>query len=415
MNNNSSNLILYLITVEYPFGIRETYLENEINVLSGYFKKIYILPLVKESPSQREVPPNVTTIFPPLLEPIPNNKSVFFKNFRFIISTLLTQFYHSNNKGHYLQKIWRSTRILCTCIEKAKYLESLIIKEDMRSTMFYSYWLNYGALIFGVLKHKKVINNFVCRVHGFTFLQENKHNGFTSFNHFIQSHAKSIFVGSEASRDFFESRNIFSKEKMALSYLGTKDHGMAPFNEEASFSLVSCANLVDLKRIPFIIEVLKNIDFSIKWTHFGDGPLRDDILEYCKQLPDNIEVDLKGHILNIELMNYYGSNHVNLFISFSSAEGGVPVSMQEAASFGIPLLSSGVGGIPEIVNEETGILTTKDIDAQGVADLIREFKSNHKNTFQFRQGVRKYWEKNFRAENNFEKVFRKLKSSHEIN
>ena len=48
-----------------------------------------------------------------------------------------------------------------------------------------------------------------------------------------------------------------------------------------------------------------------------------------------------------------------MFINLSSSEG-IPVSIMEAQSFGIPVIATNVGGSGEIVVSETGVLVDEN-------------------------------------------------------
>ena len=100
-----------------------------------------------------------------------------------------------------------------------------------------------------------------------------------------------------------------------------------------------------------------------------------------------------------EIFEFYKETPIDLFISLSEAEG-VPVSMMEAISFGIPILSTDVGGCREIVMEETGILIPLQTDMKDVARIISTFKDSNKNSTQFRNGVRTFWAEHFDVEMN---------------
>ena len=52
--------------------------------------------------------------------------------------------------------------------------------------------------------------------------------------------------------------------------------------------------------------------------------------------------------------------------------------MMEAQSFGIPIMSTDVGGCNEICNENTGFLIPKDFTAIDAANKIQEFKNSKK-------------------------------------
>lgn len=56
----------------------------------------------------------------------------------------------------------------------------------------------------------------------------------------------------------------------------------------------------------------------------------------------------------------FKSENVNLFITTSATEGGVPISLVEAFSMGIPAIGTDVGGIPEAIRDGyNGFFTKK--------------------------------------------------------
>jgi glycosyltransferase involved in cell wall biosynthesis len=73
----------------------------------------------------------------------------------------------------------------------------------------------------------------------------------------------------------------------------------------------------------------------------------------------------------------------------------------EAQSYGIPIMSTDVGGCNEICNDETGFLIDPDFDARDVSDRIREFSNSSKNTHEFHQKCKQYWEMHFNADVNY--------------
>jgi glycosyltransferase involved in cell wall biosynthesis len=70
------------------------------------------------------------------------------------------------------------------------------------------------------------------------------------------------------------------------------------------------------------------------------------------------------------LLRFYSCNDVTALLSLSVSEG-LPVSMIEAHSYGIPVVACEVGGVPEIVNEQTGILIDSDATVSQMATAIK--------------------------------------------
>jgi glycosyltransferase involved in cell wall biosynthesis len=117
--------------------------------------------------------------------------------------------------------------------------------------------------------------------------------------------------------------------------------------------------MIPEKRIHLIPPVLSALGRDVRWTHLGDGPERARVEAASRNLPSRIEWDLPGHLGHGEVLDFYRSTPVDIFLSVSETEG-VPVSMMEALSFGIPVVATDVGGVPEIVTPETGILVPPD-------------------------------------------------------
>jgi glycosyltransferase involved in cell wall biosynthesis len=115
---------------------------------------------------------------------------------------------------------------------------------------------------------------------------------------------------------------------------------------------------------------------SILWTHIGGGPTLKGIAESTQDWPTkrpNITVNLLGSIPSTEVISTLKSIKPNLLINTSKSEG-IPVSMMEAASLGIPLLGPPVGGVPEIILDGfNGTLLRNGFCAKDIANSIVRF------------------------------------------
>lgn len=119
-----------------------------------------------------------------------------------------------------------------------------------------------------------------------------------------------------------------------------------------TYTIVSCSNIIPVKRCNKIVDILSCLDgFQIQWFHFGDGEEREKLIQYTQnKLSDNVSFHIDGAIPNSELMDFYKNTQVDLFINVSDSEG-IPVSMMEALSFGIPVIATNVGGTSEIITD----------------------------------------------------------------
>lgn len=160
---------------------------------------------------------------------------------------------------------------------------------------------------------------------------------------------------------------------------------------------------------------------GIHWTHFGGGPLLEDIKNSCVKYFNNsgnnesgnnnsdtvkdsisIIVNLRGTVEHSKILEYYRDNGANVFILVSRTEG-VPVSIMEALSYGIPVIATNVGGVSEIFrNCPIGYLIDADQTPQTLKNHIANYMLlSREQQLAMRNNARTNWEENWNAEKNF--------------
>jgi len=182
--------------------------------------------------------------------------------------------------------------------------------------------------------------------------------------------------------------------------------------------IVSCSSIILLKRVKLLLKGIilaaqLRPEKKFKWSHFGDGPEMGTIQEMLKQLPNNAAGNLVGFIPNDLLMLFYKNNPVDVFVNVSESEGGSPVSIMEAISCGIPAIVTNVGGNPEIVTDENGILLSADPTAQEIAQALIVMLDNRNTVIVKRKAARGVWKEKYNAKHNFNKFSDSLKTIRE--
>ena len=101
-------------------------------------------------------------------------------------------------------------------------------------------------------------------------------------------------------------------------------------------------------------------------------------------------------------MNEYKEKEYHLFINVSSLEG-IPVSIMEAISFGIPCIATDVGGNREIVfNGVNGTLVGKDITPNELYKAIESYiLMDEERYLRYRKDARRIWTEYFDAARNY--------------
>lgn len=286
---------------------------------------------------------------------------------------------------------------------------------NLQPPAYYSFWF-YDCIYLAWMKKKGWIERAVTRAHSGDLYEDHiSIRNKILLRNFQFKYLDSVLPISQMGTEYFKNKYPKAKARIKTIFLGSNQKGLNPFPND-KFILVSCASFRHHKRIHKIAEMLLKIDFPLTWIHFGDERLDSNdpkIGEYIenKELllttKPNIKYITMGYQQNEKVLEYYLNNPVSLFISLSAVEG-IPVSMMEAISFGIPIFSTDVGGCKEIVNEKTGVLIPLETSMEEVAEIITEFKDSSKNTIEFREGVRRFWEEHFDADKNYGKLFEEI-------
>lgn len=169
--------------------------------------------------------------------------------------------------------------------------------------------------------------------------------------------------------------------------------------------------MIPLKRVALIIEGLARItDIEILWTHFGTGSHYEETVKYAKELlgdKKNISYEMPGFVPVEEIMRFYRENVVDCFLTTSSTEGS-PVSVQEAMSFGVPIIATAVGEIPNMI-DGNGILLAENPQPEEVKNAINRLHHFSEDVIlQMRKRSRNIWEEKFNAEKNAERFVKAL-------
>ena len=139
------------------------------------------------------------------------------------------------------------------------------------------------------------------------------------------------------------------------------------------FLLLSCSNAIPIKRVDLIIDGLSVIaDKKIKWVHIGGGNELDRLQKMAQKKlggKNNIQFEFADILPNDKVISFYKEHYVSCFITTTSTEGGSPVSVQEALSFGVPIIAASIGELPQMVSDN-GILLSENPTGEEVGRAI---------------------------------------------
>jgi glycosyltransferase involved in cell wall biosynthesis len=176
---------------------------------------------------------------------------------------------------------------------------------------------------------------------------------------------------------------VASQDKLKLLHMGVRlpeKPSPLPNILRTDFVIVCPANFVNKKGHRFLIDacgllVRRGIRDLQCWLT-SDGPLDAEIRSQIQQLGLEKVVRLLGRIQYRRLLDMYAEGEVDVVVlpSIVLADGereGIPVALMEAMAYGIPVISTETGGIPELLKSGAGLLVPPG-SSEELADAIAQ-------------------------------------------
>lgn len=191
------------------------------------------------------------------------------------------------------------------------------------------------------------------------------------------------FAVSRSVRDFMAVQRHMPEDRIEVLYNGAPLHEFQPASTEATAAerkrwgipedcvVVGTVGRLDeqkgntylLKALPRLIEK----DRRLKVMIVGDGPLADPLRAESAALGLHEHVIIAGYQANIPLIQSLFDIQV-----FPSLYEGTPLTMFEAMSMGIAIVSTNVDGLGEVLTDEHNALIVPPMDAHALSVAIED-------------------------------------------
>jgi len=394
--------------VSYPYGSGEQFLANEIEFLSKRGVDIVIYPSAREGEA-RNLPNGVKVAKFKNSTPWHilslNVIQVFRKYFSIFIRDLFLTIRDENiniarySRFAYIAGYWiRSFRFLL-------WYENCDIDKNC---LYYTYWMNSESYAVSILKRFNQNLVSISRAHGGDLYVE-RNSGFLPFRKVILKSLSGVHAISDHGKKYLLDRyNHELNNKIHVSRLGVSSSSrVVPNNNNIIIS--SCSSDDPVKRVLLIFQSLgefsKQNNVKVTWLHIGINKIDFERKYglYLTKYP-NLKYKIIGLIPNTEVVDVYQKNPPSLFINVSESEG-VPVSIMEALSCGLPIIATNVGGISEIVDDRVGILVDKDFVFNDISNAISELINNRE---QYSKMAFSKWKDVCNEEKNFSEFYLQL-------
>lgn len=374
---------LIYFTNSYPYGIGEQWKLNELNVLIHYFEQITVVPFSYDGNFTAKTPINSVIYTEPLFNQpavIVTKKDLFsfllHRNFGIFFREFFNKRVYKNKK-HFISWALATKRVIR--LLNHDRLKNIIATADSE-TIFYFYWGKGSCEIMPFINSGKLKKSFI-RMHRFD-LFEYINDNYIPYRSLQLKSATVIAPSSLAGVWHLEKLYPEYKNKIRLFRCGTAGNGKrcAP-SKDNTLRIVSCSFLSPVKRVHIMIEAMKYFDINVEWHHVGDGILKPELVILTQNLGLSDKFIFEGSLDSTQVLDYYTCNNFDYFVNVSESEG-VPFSIMEAFSVGIPVVATDVGGTGEIVDDNVGALLPAQIEPQTLAKKLTElfdFDESRKN------------------------------------
>ena len=182
-----------------------------------------------------------------------------------------------------------------------------------------------------------------------------------------------------------------NKSKLKLSRLGVYLPDNIKSGKQPGDKLVLgfMSNLEEKKGIPFLLDAFKIVHdrnpekYELRIA--GDGDYMDEIKQFIDKNNLKNSIKILGRIRDQKKIDFY--REIDLFVlpSIRTKDDmdGIPVVLMEAISYGKPIISTKISGIPEIcINDNSGFLIEeKNVDQ--LVDAIEKIAGSNENYQRF--------------------------------
>lgn len=400
----------------FPGNIESSFIQNELSYYESYFDEVVVFNYGKEIKKAGNSCESFGFKYYSMKDAALVNPYMFFK--------WLTS-----------QEVWREMRenfgLSLSSLKKMFYIlyygyyyikfEKMIQKEidSFQGEIYlYSYWLTRTAYTIAKFSNydSNKIKSIVSRAHCYDLYLEDNLMNYLPFRRFIEQSLDSIAFISQQGCDYFKKYiSVGGREKCKarqyVSRLGT-------FNDreicnkglgKSKIVIASCSSIISVKRLDLIIEVISKFTRKkVKWIHIGKGIEENKIKRLAKQKLEAGSYKFLGEVQNKNILDIYLKYNVDFFINLSDSEG-IPVSIMEALSMGIPIIARNIGGISEIVTEDTGLLLPGKWTKKELGKIVVFIeKMDEKKYRELSMSCIDKWNKLYNADNNYRGFFAKM-------
>jgi glycosyltransferase involved in cell wall biosynthesis len=399
--------VLVLAVSDYPFGYGEPYLEAELRYVAPHFDRVLLVTGARSAePPLFAMPPNAELVF----YRAGADRASRWKALLCVFQPLFVKELLRVLPGYRIA-VWPGiVKTLLVYLSRGaafkRLLEDISGKSPESRMFLYSYWCTEQTFGMALWKKENPEGVAFTRLHGWDLYTERSRYNYLPLRELMAAHLDALHTVSLQGKSYLLKRFPgIPKDKVHLSRLGTESVAVKTSSrKENHLEILSIFFLAPVKRMELLLEALAHIKtITVRWTHVGGGEGLKEIQERAAQeLNSNVTCRFTGTLDRTAMEELFRSQGFDAMLNVSASEG-IPVSLMQGLSYGIPCVATNVGGIPEMIKDGyNGILLPPDPSPAQVAEALERISALSDLSYtEMRTNARAAWEELFNAEKNY--------------
>lgn len=386
--------ISYILT-QYP-NLTQTFVSREINALKDLGLEIDVFSLKRVNYSDSNV------YYSKKIKIVQANIICFFKNPFKYTSLILNILF-----GLVLFNFKSVLKNLYIFFESV-YFSNLILLCGVKHIHAHFLW-GAGTSAWIISRLLKI--PFSITVHAFDIFDKSFVDNL--FKKKLQNASFIVAISEYNKRLLVEKYNI-EKEKIHIIRCGVEKRIFKDVDEQKIENkeplIVSVGRLTEKKGFKYLLESLKLLnEKGLKFCAeiIGDGEDRELLKMLTKNFNLNDKVVLRGEMSNKEVISAVKQSDLFVLPSIITESGdkdGIPVVLMEAMALGVPVVSTNISGIPELIDNEVNGLLVAEKDSAALAEAIESLIFNKEKLFRIGQNGIKKIQNSFLIEDNAKRL-----------
>jgi glycosyltransferase involved in cell wall biosynthesis len=231
-----------------------------------------------------------------------------------------------------------------------------------------------------MLISKKINIPYIIRLHSSEFMMKGRRRA--RYLKKICKESAAVITISNYNRGYLSALGI-DDEKLHVVKAGIE---VEKFKRKSDYktnnTILYVGRLVRFKGLEYLLHATRILDqYNIKFKVMlvGEGPLENELKDLAARLNVQHLIEFKGYVSNDELLSVYENSQIFVHPSVELSDGrrdGIPVSLMEAMSMELPVVSTYCSGIPELVEDGWNGILVRQRDPLQLAEAIRYLLEN---------------------------------------